>query len=304
MITGYEKPLDILPFDHRHSYITGVFHWQEPLTPDQVEEIVASKQVIYDGFKAAVVDPAVRDRAGILVDEAFGAALLRDAAAHGYITCVSTEKSGQDEFEFEYGEAFAQHIESVNPTFAKVLVRYNPDGDLTMNARQAERLHRLSEYLARTRRLFMFELLVPPERAQLERLGGSRAAYDRELRPGLMIDTIHALQDAGVEPDVAKIEGLDRREESERIVEVARRDGRATVGCIVLGRGSDEQAVVRWLTVAAGVQGFIGFAVGRTTWVDAVTQWRAHTISREIAVARIAQRFREWAAIFEHVSVR
>ena len=28
MITGYEKPLYILPFDHRHSYITGVFRWQ------------------------------------------------------------------------------------------------------------------------------------------------------------------------------------------------------------------------------------------------------------------------------------
>jgi myo-inositol catabolism protein IolC len=304
VITGYERPLDILPFDHRHSYITGVFHWQEPLTPDQVEEIVASKQVIYDGFKAAVVDPAVRGRAGILVDEAFGAALLRDAAAHGYITCVSTEKSGQDEFDFEYGAAFAQHIQSVNPTFAKVLVRYNPDGDPAMNARQAERLHRLSDYLARTRRLFMFELLVPPERDQLERVGGSRAAYDRELRPGLMVDTIRALQDAGVEPDVWKIEGLDRRGECERIVEAARRDGRATVGCIVLGRGSDEQAVVRWLTVAAGVQGFIGFAVGRTTWLDAVTKWRAHTISREVAVAQIAKRFREWAAIFEHVSAR
>jgi myo-inositol catabolism protein IolC len=304
VITGYERPLDILPFDHRHSYITGVFHWQEPLTPDQVDEIVASKQVIYDGFKAAVVDPAVRGRAGILVDEAFGAALLRDAAAHGYITCVSTEKSGQDEFDFEYGAAFAQHIQSVNPTFAKVLVRYNPDGDPAMNARQAERLRRLSDFLARTKRLFMFELLVPPERDQLGRVGGSRPAYDRELRPGLMVDTIRALQDAGVEPDVWKIEGLDRRGECERIVEAARRDGRATVGCIVLGRGSDEQAVVRWLTVAAGVQGFIGFAVGRTTWLDAVTKWRAHTISREVAVAQIAKRFREWAAIFEHVSAR
>jgi myo-inositol catabolism protein IolC len=280
-----------------------VFHWHEPLTPDQVEEIVASKQVIYDGFKAAVVDSAVRDRAGILVDETFGAALLRDAAVRGYITCVSTEKSGQDEFDFEYGDAFAQHIESVNPTFAKVLVRYNPEGDPTMNARQAERLRRLSDYLASTRRLFMFELLVPPERAQLKRLGGSRAAYDRGLRPALMIDTIYALQDAGVEPDIWKIEGLDRREECEKIVEAARRGGRTTVGCIVLGRGSDEQAVVRWLTVAAGVQGFIGFAVGRTTWLDAVTEWRQHTIGREIAVARIAKRFREWAAIFEHVSV-
>jgi len=303
MITGYAKPLYILPFDHRHSYITGVFHWQEPLTPGQVAEIVASKAVIYEGFTAAVADSPVRDRAGILVDEMFGAALLRDAAAQGYVTCVSTEKSGQNEFDFEYGDAFARHIEAVNPTFAKVLVRYNPDGDPTMNARQAERLRRLSDYLARTRRLFMFELLVPAEPAQLARLDGSRAAYDRDLRPTLMVDAIHALQDAGVEPDVWKIEGLDRRENCEQIVDVARRGGRATVGCIVLGRGSDEQAVVRWLTVAAGVTGFIGFAVGRTTWLEAVTKWRAHTIGRQIAVAQIARRFREWAAIFEHVSV-
>jgi myo-inositol catabolism protein IolC len=304
VITGYEKRLYILPFDHRHSYITGVFHWQEPLTPDQIAEIAASKQVIYDGFQAAVTDSAVRDRAGILVDQEFGSAILRDAAAQGYIRCVSTEKSGQDEFDFEYGDDFARHIETVNPTFAKVLVRYNPDGDPVMNARQTERLRRLSDYLAGTKRLFMFELLVPPEHAQLMRLEGSRAAYDRALRPRLMIDTIHALQDAGVEPDVWKIEGLDRRQDCEQVVEATRRGGRSTVGCIVLGRGSDEQAVVRWLTVAAGVQGFIGFAVGRTTWLDAVTKWRAHTIDREIAVAQIAKRFREWAAIFEHVSVR
>lgn len=304
MITGYEKPLYILPFDHRHSYVTGVFHWQEPLTRDQVAAIAASKQVIYDGFKAAVADSDVRDRAGILVDEAFGAAILRDAAAHAYVTCVSTEKSGQAEFDFEYGDEFARHIEAVNPTFAKVLVRYNPEGDARMNARQVERLRRLSAYLASTQRLFMFELLVPPERPQLERLAGSHAAYERELRPTLMIDAIHMLQDAGVEPDVWKIEGLDRREDCERTVEAARRGGRKTVSCIVLGRGSDEQAVVRWLTVAAGVDGFVGFAVGRTTWLDAVMAWRAHTISRDIAVARIAKRFCEWAAIFEHVPVR
>jgi 5-dehydro-2-deoxygluconokinase len=304
MITGYEKSLYILPFDHRHSYITGVFHWEEPLTPDQVGEIAASKQMIYDGFKAAVADSHVSDRAGILVDEKFGAAILRDAAAHAYVTCVSTEKSGQAEFDFEYGDDFARHVEAVNPTFAKVLVRYNPEGDAAMNTRQAERLRRLSDYLARTRRLFMFELLVPPERAQLERLGGSRAAYDRELRPALMVDTIHALQDGGVEPDVWKIEGLDRREDCERAVAAARRGGRSTVGCIVLGRGSDEQAVVRWLTISAGVTGFIGFAVGRTTWLDALTAWRAHTASRQVAVARIAKRFQEWAAIFDRVSVR
>jgi myo-inositol catabolism protein IolC len=305
MIRGYDQSLYILPFDHRHSYITGVFHWREPLTPEQVAEVSASKQLIYDGFEAAVMaDRGLRARAGILVDEYFGRMILRNAANQGYVTCVSTERSGQEEFDFEYGEDFAGHIESVNPTFAKVLVRYNPDSDPTMNRRQAKRLRQLSDYLARTQRLFMFELLVPPTPAQLERVGGTRAAYDREVRPKLMVAAIEALQQAGVEPDVWKIEGLDRREECERVVDVARRDGRTGVACIVLGRGLDAQAVSRWLSVAASVPGFIGFAVGRTTWLEAITEWRARTIERAEAVARIAKCFREWAAIFEHVSVR
>jgi len=238
MITGYDKPLYILPFDHRHSYIEGLFHWKAPLAPAQVAEIVASKQVIYDGFKAAAADGTLRGRAGILVDEQFGAEILRDASAQGFITCMSTEKSGQDEYDFEYGEEFAHHIEAVNPTFAKVLVRYNPQGDPALNARQVDRLRRLSDYLARTKRLFMFELLVPAEPAQLARLGGDQATYDRELRPTLMIETILALQDAGVEPDVWKIEGLDRREDCEKIVAAARRNNRDKVGCIIFWAGA------------------------------------------------------------------
>jgi myo-inositol catabolism protein IolC len=305
MTRGYGRPLYILPFDYRHSYITGLFHWREPLTAEQVADVSASKQVIYDGFKAAAMrNQRLHARAGILVDEQFGRTILSDAADQGYVTCLSTERSGQEEFEFEYGEAFARHIESVNPTFAKVLVRYNPESDPAMNRRQTERLRRLSDYLARTQRLFMFELLVPATRAQLERVGGARPVYDREVRPTLMVAAVETLQQAGVEPDVWKIEGLDRREEYERMVEVARRDGRTGVSCIVLGRGLDEQAVSRWLSVAASVPGFIGFAVGRTTWLEAVTEWRARTIERAEAVAQIAKRFREWAAIFEHVSVR
>src|SRR5579863_9921204 len=158
MINGYDKPLYILPFDHRHSYLKNLFHWQEPLGAGQAAEVAASKQVIYEGFKAAVANGVPRDRAGILVDEEFGAAILRDAASHGAITCMPTEKSGQEEFEFQYGEDFARHIEDFNPTFAKVLVRYNPEGDVGINKRQTERLRRLSEYLAKAQRLFMIEL--------------------------------------------------------------------------------------------------------------------------------------------------
>jgi len=284
MITGYEKPLYILPFDHRHSYITGVFHWREPLTPEQVAEIVASKQVIYDGFRAAVANSAVPDRAGILVDETFGAPLLRDAAARGYVTCVSTEKSGQDEFDFEYGAEFARHIETVNPTFAKVLVRYNPEADPQMNARQVERLRRLSDYLAGTRRLFMFELLVPPEPAQ-------RADdYDTATRPGLVVAAIDELRGAGIKPDLWKIEGFERREDCATVAE------HAGAPCVVLGRGADTEAVERWLRAGAGV--FDGFAIGRSIWWDAARAYVAGSADRDATVTEIAERYGHFVDVF------
>src|SRR6266849_319071 len=122
--TGYDQPLYILPFDHRGSFQTKMFGWKGELTPEQTAEIAATKQVIYDGFKAAVQDGVPEEKSGILVDEQFGSAILRDAAAHGYTRACAVEKSGQDEFDFEYGEEFARHIEAIQPTFSKVLVRY------------------------------------------------------------------------------------------------------------------------------------------------------------------------------------
>jgi 5-dehydro-2-deoxygluconokinase len=168
-----------------------------------------------------------------------------------------------------------------------------------MNARQAARLRQLSEYLHAHDRLYMFELLVPAEAAQLERLGGDQRAYDRELRPGLMVSAIRALQDAGVEPDVWKIEGLDRQADCEEIVAAAQRDGRADVGCIVLGRGESEQKVVEWLSTAAAVPGFIGFAVGRTSFWEPLVAWRDERLTAQEAAAKIADKYCEWVTIFE-----
>jgi 5-dehydro-2-deoxygluconokinase len=299
MNVGFDKPLYVLPFDHRGSFQAKMFGWKGSLTPEQTAEIAAAKQVIYDGFQAAQAGGVDKAKAGILVDEQFGAAILRDAAKHGYATACPAEKSGQDEFDFEYGDDFAQHIEAFNPTFCKVLVRYNPEGEADLNRRQAARLKKLSDYLHGSKRLFMFELLVPAEPAQLERVKGDKKAYDRELRPGLMVRAIQQLQDAGVEPDVWKIEGLDRAEDCVRVVGAARRNGRDKVGCIVLGRGEDDKKVRDWLSTAAPVPGFIGFAVGRTTFWDPLIDWRAKKAPREAAVAEIARRYREWVDIFE-----
>jgi myo-inositol catabolism protein IolC len=297
---GFEKPLYILPFDHRGSFQTKLFGWTGTLTIHQTAQIAAAKQVIYDGFKAALQAGVPEQKAGILVDEQFGATILQNARMNGYTTACPAEKSGQDEFDFEYGDEFAKHIEAIQPTFCKVLVRYNPEGDRALNGRQAAKLRRLSEYLhGKSSSMFMFELLVPAEKAQLERLSGDKKAYDLQLRPRLMVETIAELQDAGVEPDVWKIEGLDSRKDCEKVVAAARRGGRDKVGCIILGRGEDDQKVHEWLATASGVAGFIGFAVGRTSFWDALVNWRARKITREQAVHDIARRYREFVQIFE-----
>jgi 5-dehydro-2-deoxygluconokinase len=301
MNPGFDKPLYILPFDHRGSFQKKMFGWDGALSPQQTAEIAAAKRVIYDAFEQAVKAGVPKNKAGILVDEQFGAAILRDAAAEGYATACPAEKSGQDEFDFEYGEDFAKHIEAFHPTFCKVLVRYNPEGETNLNRRQTARLKRLSDYLhgAKSSSLFMFELLVPAEKSQLDKLDGDKKAYDLKLRPQLMAETIKELQDAGVEPDVWKIEGLDRQEDCERIVAAARRGGRGAVGCIILGRGEDDKKVREWLTTAAAVPGFIGFAVGRTSFWDPLVDWRGKKITREAAVTEIARRYQRFVEIFE-----
>lgn len=297
---GFDQPLYLLPFDHRGSFQTKMFGWKGALSSEQTVQIAAAKRVIYDGFRTAVAAGVPKDKAGILVDEQFGGAILRDAAAEGYTLACPAEKSGQDEFDFEYGEDFASHIETFQPTFCKVLVRYNPQSDGALNQRQAARLERLSRYLHdKTRSRFMFELLVPAEKVQLEGLHGDTKAYDLELRPRLMVQAIEQLQDAQVEPDVWKIEGLDRREDCQEIVAAARRGGRTTVGCIILGRGENDTKVREWLTTAAAVPGFIGFAVGRTDFWEPLLAWRAKKTTREDAVAEIARRYRQFVDIFE-----
>ena len=300
MPRGYDRALYILPFDHRASFESKLFGWRPPLSEGQTAQIADTKQIIYEGFQAAIAAGVPREKAGILTDEQFGAAVLRAAEAAGYTRACATEKSGQDEFEFEYGDDFARHIEAFDPTFSKVLVRYNPEGDRALNRRQAARLARLSGYLAdRNRGRFMFELLVPPEKAQLERLKGDKQAYDRELRPRLMTRAIEELQEAGVEPDIWKLEGLERREDCQAIVATARAGGRDRVGCIILGRGEDDRKVRDWLAVAASVPGFIGFAVGRTVFWEPLVDYRAGKKTREAAAQEIARRYREFVGVFE-----
>ena len=307
---GFDKPLYILAFDHRDLILAKSLSEDmlDMLTAEQRAEIelarselLHAKHVVYDGFEAALATGVTKDNAGILVDERFGADILGEGEAKGYIIACPAEKSGQEEFDFEYGEDFAKHIETLRPTFCKVQVRYNPEGNQAKNLRQSARLKRLSDYLhGESRSLFMLELLVPPERAQLKELkGDKKAAYEVEIRPRLKVEAIQQLQDAQVEPDVWAVEGLDCREDCEKVVVAARSNGRDKVGCMILGEDADQEKVREWLKTAAGVPGFIGFAAGRTIFSDPLTRWNARKSTAQAAASEIGQLFREFVNIFE-----
>jgi myo-inositol catabolism protein IolC len=271
MALGYDGKLYILAFDHRGSFQKKMFGIDGDPTPEETDTISDAKKLIFEGMEKAVERGVDAKAAGVLVDEQFGSDIPELAAKHGLSLTMPAEKSGQNEFDFQYGDDFPAHIEKYDLLATKVLVRYNPDGDAEMNERQTKRLKRLADWLHDNDRLFLFELLVPAEKDQLESVGGDEDRYDAELRPELMRRAIEHFQNEGVEVDIWKIEGVDAREDAEMLSEQARKgEGRENVKSVLLGRGASDEKVDHWLKQAAPVEGFIGFAIGRSIWWDAL----------------------------------
>lgn len=300
MALGYDGGrLFILAFDHRGSFQKKMFGIEG--TPDaaQTETISDAKRLVYEGMVLAVERGASAGATGVLVDEQFGSTVPESAKAAGLQLAMPVEKSGQNEFDFEYGDDFGAHIEQFDPSFSKVLVRYNPEGDAEMNERQLGRLKTLSDWLHANDRKFLFELLVPAEPHQLEAVGGDEERYDAELRPELMRGAIEAIQNAGIEADIWKIEGVDRREDAQMLAEQTRIGGRDGVVCVLLGRGASDAKVDHWLREAAPVDGFVGFAIGRSIWWDSLKGFLDGSIAREDAASQIADNYLRFIEVYE-----
>lgn len=298
MALGFEGSLYILAFDHRGSFRKKMGVGGDP-SPEEVQRLRDGKMLIFEGFQQAIAEGAPRDAAGVLTDEEYGTDVARKAKAEGFMFAMPVEKSGQDEFDFEYGEEFGKHIEDFDPTFSKVLVRYNPEGDREMNARQLVRLKELGDWLHERGRLYLFELLVPATEEQMASVDGDEDRYDKEVRPRLMLDAIRDLHGGEVEPDIWKIEGLDEREDCEAVSELVRSDGRDGVACVVLGRGADDAAVEHWLRQGAGVPGYRGFAIGRTIWGPPLMEFVAGEIDRSEAASRIGRSYQRFIDVYE-----
>jgi myo-inositol catabolism protein IolC len=300
MALGYDGKLYILAFDHRGSFQKKMFGIQGDPTAEEIETIADAKRLIFEGMELAVARGVDAAATGVLVDEQFGSDVPQRATEAGLVLSMPVEKSGQDEFDFQYGADFGAHIERYEVNFAKVLVRYNPDGDEEMNERQLGRLKELADWLHANDRKFLFELLVPAEQAQLDSVGGDTDRYDAELRPALMKQAIKDIQDSRVEVDIWKIEGVDAREDAEMLAEQTRSgEGREGVVCVLLGRGASDEKVDHWLRQAAPVEGFVGFAIGRSIWWDALKGFLDGDLERGAAAEKIADNYLRFVKVYD-----
>jgi myo-inositol catabolism protein IolC len=303
MALGYDGKLYILAFDHRGSFQTKMFGLEGELTPEQTAHISDTKKLIYEGVLKAVAQGLDPSSAGVLVDEQFGSDIPELAPKAGLSLTMPAEKSGVNEFQFQYGEDFPAHITKYDLLATKVLVRYNPDGDAEMNERQTARLKVLADWLHANDRKFLFELLVPAEEAQLEAVDGDVDRYDAELRPELMRRVIEHFQNEGVEVDIWKIEGVDTRADAQMLSDQARKgEGRENVKSVLLGRGASDDKVDHWLRQAAPVDGFIGFAIGRSIWWDALKGFLDKSMTRDEASDLIATKYLRFVKVYEEAA--
>jgi 5-dehydro-2-deoxygluconokinase len=305
MALGYDGKLYILAFDHRGSFQKKMFGIQGDPTPEETETIADAKRLIFEGMLEAVSRGAEAGATGVLVDEQFGSDIPARARDGGLKLAMPVEKSGQNEFDFEYGQDFGGHIERFNPDFSKVLVRYNPeDPDTEMNERQLGRLKELADWLHSNGRKFLFELHVPATDEQLAKVEGDTDRYDAELRPELMRRAIEKIQNFGIEVDVWKIEGVDEREDAVVLAEQTRSgEGREGVVCVLLGRGASTEKVEHWLRQAQSVDGFVGFAIGRSIWWDALKGYLSKELERDAAVSQVAENYLHFVRVYERQEV-
>jgi myo-inositol catabolism protein IolC len=300
MALGYHGKLYILAFDHRGSFQKKMFGIEGDPTPEETDTISDAKKLIYEGMEIAVQRGVDAEATGVLVDEQFGSDIPKLAREHGLKLAQPVEKSGQPDFDFEYGADFGKHIEDNDPDFSKVLVRLNPDGDAEMNERQLSRLKELADWLHEHDRLFLFELLVPAEDDQLASVDGDTDRYDAELRPELMRRAIEQIQDYGIEVDIWKIEGVDEREDAEMLIRQTRTgEGREKVTSVLLGRGASDDKVDHWLQQAAPVEGFIGFAIGRSIWWDALKGFLDGKLERKAAAEQVADNYLRFIKVYD-----
>ena len=300
---GHNSDLYILAFDHRGTLTKGLLgvDGREPSVEEE-KKVQEMKSIIFEGFKTALDKGESKENCAILVDEKFGLAVQKEAKDLGVKFAAPVEKSGQKIFDFEYGENFGEKIHEIGADFIKILVRWNPDDDRESREVQGERIKKLSEWIEENEKKFLLEFLIPPTEEQLQKVEGNQQRYDSEVRPGLAVKVVEEMRERGADPDIWKIEGLEKKEDCEKVSFAIRDKDREGVIAVVLGRGADNEKVNEWLSAGSSVEGYKGFAIGRSIFWESLKNWVSEDISREEAVDKISESYRNFISVYKGAS--
>ena len=298
---GYSQDLYILAFDHRGTITKGLLGVEdrEP-TQDEANKVSEMKQIIFDGFLKANEYGITGGDPAILVDETFGLEVQQKAKEMNIKFAAPVEKSGQKVFDFEYGDQFGEKINEVGADFVKILVRWNPDDEEEIRETQGNRIKELSDWLTENDKKFLLEFLVPATEEQLASVENDQARYDSEIRPKLAVKVVQEMRERGADPDIWKIEGLDTSEDCEKVAHAIRTGDREDVIAVVLGRGASDEKVNEWLRAGSSVEGYKGFAIGRSIFWDALKGFHEGEKSREEAVEEIAQSYLGFLSVYQN----
>ena len=298
---GYSQDLYILAFDHRGTITKGLLgvEGREP-TQDEANKVSEMKKIIFDGFLKANEYGITGGDPAILVDETFGLEVQQKAKEMNIKFAAPVEKSGQKVFDFEYGDQFGEKINEVGADFVKILVRWNPDDEEEIRETQGNRIKELSEWLTENDKKFLLEFLVPATEEQLASVENDQARYDSEIRPKLAVKVVEEMRERGADPDIWKIEGLDTSEDCEKVAQAIRTGDREGVIAVVLGRGASDEKVNEWLKAGSSVEGYKGFAIGRSIFWDALKGFHEGKKSREEAVEEIAQSYLGFLSVYQN----
>ena len=298
---GYSEDLYILAFDHRGTITKGLLgvDGREP-TQDEANKVSELKQIIFDGFLKANESGITGGDPAILVDETFGLEVQQKAKELNIKFAAPVEKSGQKVFDFEYGDQFREKINEIGADFVKILVRWNPDDEEEIRETQGNRIKELSDWLSENDKKFLLEFLVPATEEQLASVDNDQARYDSEIRPKLAVKVVEEMRERGADPDIWKIEGLDTSEDCEKVAHAIRTGDREDVIAVVLGRGASDEKVNEWLRAGSSVEGYKGFAIGRSIFWDALKSFHEGEKSREEAVEEIAQSYLGFLSVYQN----
>ena len=298
---GYSQDLYILAFDHRGTITKGLLgvEGREP-TQDEANKVSEMKKIIFDGFLKANEYGITGGDPAILVDETFGLEVQQKAKEMNIKFAAPVEKSGQKVFDFEYGDQFGEKINEVGADFVKILVRWNPDDEEEIRETQGNRIKELSDWLTENDKKFLLEFLVPATEEQLASVENDQARYDSEIRPKLAVKVVKEMRERGADPDIWKIEGLDTSEDCEKVAQAIRTGDREDVIAVVLGRGASDEKVNEWLKAGSSVEGYKGFAIGRSIFWDALKGFHEGQKSREEAVEEIAQSYLGFLSVYQN----